>query len=111
MVNSIDKAVLDHEECENPDKPEKPPKFENNCWIAWEQSLYNYLGRLKNLRNVPLSYVVYKPSVGFHSVTRQSDKENVENAPLAGTVFDRDTQQIHKIIQDLTLDTPAQDWI
>ena len=111
MANSIDEALLDHEERENPDKPEKPPTFENNCWIAWEQSLYNYLGGLKNSKNVPLSYVVYKPSVGFHGVMRQTDKEKVENAPLVGTVFDRDTQWVHKIIQDLTLDTPAQDWI
>ena len=58
-----------------------------------------------------MSYVIYKPSVGFHGVTRQSDKEKVENAPLLGTVFERDTQRVHKIIQELTLDTPAQDWI
>ena len=111
MENLIDEALLDHEEQDNPDKLEKPPKFENNCWNVWEQSLYNYLRGLNYSRNVPLSYVVYEPSVDFHGVARQSDKEKVENAPLAGAVFDRDTQWVHKIIQDLTLDTPVQDWI
>ena len=89
----------------------KPDKFKTNTWIHWEQSIYNYLGSLYNPWNVPLSYVIYIKGTDQYGVTRDREKEKVYCAPTEGTAFDRDTQQVLKILQELTLGTDAEDWI
>ncbi len=89
----------------------KPEKFKSDTWIAWEQSLYNYLGQIYNARGVPLSYVIYQQGINMYGVTRKADKERVDCADTEGSIFERDTQRVLKIIQELTLDTPAADWI
>ena len=92
-------------------QPTKPDKFKHNCWITWEEAIFNYLGQLVNARGIPLSYVIYQKGTNQYGVTRPEEKEKVYNAKVEGNIFSRDTQKVLKLLQELTLDTPAADWI
>jgi hypothetical protein len=73
--------------------------------------VYNYLGSMYNLWNIPLLYVIYVQGTNQYGVTRTKDKDKVQSTETDGPTFERDTQQVLKIIQELTNGTPAEDWI
>ena len=111
MNDAVEEARIDFEEKESLVKPTKPEKFKADCWMYWEQAIYNYLGGVKGTRGVPLSYVIYRPSVDLYGVSRESERRKIIHAPLVGSVFNRDSEKVLTLLMELTLDTPAEDWI
>ena len=47
MADFIDEAKLDHEDGKKDTDIDKPDKFSNSKWVAWEDMVYTYFTTLK----------------------------------------------------------------
>ena len=92
---------------------ENPP---NQNIISGTQSLvqnewmHTYFTSTKNIRGAPLTYVIHKtqaPSV----IVIDREQDIIQNAPLQGDMFYRDTKKFLVITKDLTVDTDTEKWM
>ena len=106
-------AELDHLDQEHDDVTvDKPKKFQYKDWIEWEESVYMYFDSLKNLQNVPLSYVIRKDlPVGTLLTSLERKEQLIYNAPLNGFLYNKDNTTVGNIIRECCLGTEAESWI
>ena len=105
-------AELDYRESKSKDtiKVDKPEKFDYKKWIEWEVSVYMYFDSVKNLKGVPISYVIRKgPTVGQFMQSRK--EQIINNAPLTGYLYEKDNATVGNIIKEVCLGTEAESWI
>ena len=106
-------AELDHLDSEKDAiTVDKPKKFQYKDWIEWEESVYMYFDSLKNLQNIPLSYVIRK-DLGAGVVIDPNDrkKQMIYHASLNGFLFNKDNTTVGNIIRECCLGTDAESWI
>ena len=72
--------------------------------------MYNYFIVTKNSQGVPLVYVIRKTPAPSGIVIYR-EQEIIQNDPLRGNMFYRDTKKVLENFKELTLDTDADTWI
>ena len=91
---------------------DKPEAFEYKDWIKWEESVHMYFDSIKNLKGVPLSYVIRKDLPAGTTLPSLERKDQIiYSAPLNGYLFDKDTKTVLNIISEACLGTDAESWI
>ena len=77
---------------------EKPNNFSHSKWVAGEDIVYTYSIAMKNRQGLPLSYIIRKsPSPSCNIIDRE--QEILENSPLQGNMFSRDTNKVLAILK------------
>ena len=66
--------------------------------------MYTYFTDMKNRRGLPIEYIIRKTSAPSVIVI-DMEQEIIQNSPLQGNMFSRDTKNVLVIIKDITVDT------
>ena len=103
MADCIYEAKLDYEDGKKDPDIDKPDKFSHSKWVAWEEMVYTYFTATKNIRLLPLAYVIRKtPDPTWIVIYRE--QETIQNSPLQSNMFYCDTKKVLAIIKELTVD-------
>jgi hypothetical protein len=86
-----------------------PPKFEGDKWIDWQENFENYLRQRLGYSGAPLAYVIRRDNPAAPPATDAMIR--MYNASLQGTNFNKDNQEVYYALKELTLGTPAWQFI
>ena len=87
----------------------EPPKLGENNFHQWEDAIIAQLHAKKGTNNVPLAYVVHKPTPPENFT---NDTEClIDEASQAGPGWDEDKKTVGNYIIRLLATMPAQTWI
>ena len=89
---------------------ENTEKFEVDKLIKWKENIFYYLKYVYNTREVPLIYLVRKDYT-LDVADMTMEEETLHLARLNGPMFDQDLKKVRRLIKELTIGTPAEDWI
>ena len=89
-----------------------PSKFSYENWVDWQQSVITYLKCTKSIvPEIPLFYVIRKEPCPIPVNEMSAQDEIIYNAPHQDRAYQRHNQEVHRILDELTLGTDAADWI
>ena len=100
MTDCIDKAKLDYDYGKKYPYIKKPDNFSHCKQVAWGDIVYTYFTTIKNIRVVPLAYII-RNTPAPSGIVIDREYEIIQNAPLQGNIFSRDTKKVLAIIKDL----------
>ena len=109
-VDFIDEAKLDYKDEKKDPYIEKLYKFSRSKWVAWGEMVYTYFVAMKIIQGVPLTYLLCKTS-DPSSIFIDKEQKIIQNSPLHGNMFSRDTKNFLAILKELTLDTDYETCI
>jgi hypothetical protein len=94
-------------------KATTPGKFKKESeWHDWHNRFVNYLSTIPGMRGVPLSYVIRENEIPLDNVPYSSFIEKtIARAPLRGTSFVVDAQQVHSYLLGFVQGECAEQWI
>ena len=103
MKDCIDEENLDYEYGKKDPDTKKPDDFSYRKWVAWEEMVYYYFIATKKSWGLPFRYFIHKilPPSG---IVIDREQDIIQNAPLQGNIFYRDTKKILGILKDITVD-------
>ena len=104
ISDCIDEAKLDYKYWKKEPDIDKPDNFSHRNWVSREEMVFTYFNSMKNIRGVLLVYVIRKtPYPSGIDINRK--QEIIQNSPLQGNMFSRDTKNVLVILKDITVDT------
>ena len=110
MAYCIDEENFDYKDRKKDPDTNKTDNLSHIKWLAWEEMVYTYSTAMKNIRGVPLTYVICKtPAPSGIVIYREQDI--IKKSPLRGNMFSCDTKKVLKILNDITVDTDADTWM
>ena len=86
LVMAREEAKLDYEDSQQEAVIDKPGKFDPKKWHDWAESIVNYLNSMKNIRRIPLSYVIRVEPPTIPTALMDREQEIIYNAPLTGSI-------------------------
>ena len=87
----------------------EPPKLGENNFHQWEDAILSQLRAKKGNNNVPLAYVVRKPTPP--TVYTDETKRLIYEATRTGPVWEEDKKTVGNFIIRLLAQTPVKTWI
>ena len=72
--------------------------------------VYSYFTNMKNIRGVPLTYVIHK-TPDPAGIVIDMVQDIIQNSPLQGNMCSCETKKVLKIIKELTEDNNAEIWM
>ena len=110
LLVARDEAKLDYEESKQDAIVDKPGKFDTKKWHDWSEALENYLSSIKNIKGIPMSYVIREDPPTIPAAQMDREQEIIYNASLTDSMFKRDNKHIEQLLKELIVGTDAEHW-
>ena len=91
-----------------------PSKSKYDECIDWKQSVITYFTSKKSVTpsaSISLYYVIWTETCPIEALDKSPSDEIIYNASHTGREFETDNNEVHRILDELTLGTDVTDWI
>ena len=99
----------------NPQAPKRPGKIATGLdWYTWIEQFTNYLGAIRGVNDVPLTYVIRKDMpAGWDPVADAATPEEtlIYQVALTGAAFEADNRTVFTKIMEVTIGETSYEWI
>ena len=114
MQQSMDDDDIHYAKSKRDSDAQTPSKFKYDEWIDWQQSVITYLTSKKSVTpyaSISLYYVIRTEPCLIADLYKSPSDEIIYNASHTGRAFETDNKEFHRILDEITLGTDAEDWI